>query len=221
VGVAAATIISQLLSVVLVLSVMLRTTDVYRLNIRDLRLDGALLLEILDLGLPAGIQTSLIAIGNLFTQRFVNLMGSAAMAGIGAAKKVDKFIGIIANSLGLACSTFVGQNVGAKQPERAFQGVRVCTLICFAAVTVAGAVLYIFAGAVIGLFTEDAEAIGYGADMVRVLVPLYYLQIVHQILSHSCGALGTPGLSWSWCSPAWWGSGSCFCTSACTCAPPS
>ncbi len=96
-GVAAATIISQLISVALVLAVMLKTTDMYQLCLRELKLDRKLLLEILDLGLHAGIQSSLISIGNLFTQRFVNLMGSAAMAGIGAAKTVDKFVGIIAN----------------------------------------------------------------------------------------------------------------------------
>ncbi|MDD7227174.1 MAG: MATE family efflux transporter, partial [Firmicutes bacterium] len=114
-GVALATIISQLLSVILVYYQLTHAHDVYRIDLRHLKFDSTMLKEVISLGLPAALQSCLISISNLFVQRYVNLFGSSVMAGVGAAKKIDKFVGLIANSLGMSTATFVSQNIGAKR----------------------------------------------------------------------------------------------------------
>lgn len=111
-GVAMATVISQFLSVMLVVQQLMCKGQLYQLSIRELYVDWRLLKEIVNLGIPAALQASLLSLSNLFVQRYINLFGSAAMAGVGAAKKIDKFIGLISQSLGLAIITFISQNLG-------------------------------------------------------------------------------------------------------------
>ena len=98
-GVGWATTLAQLVSVILVLRKMMKTHDVYKLEIRKLRLNQPILAEVLRLGIPAGIQTSITSISNMFVQRYTNGFGSSAMAGIGVAKKVEKFAGLSCSSL--------------------------------------------------------------------------------------------------------------------------
>ena len=144
-GAAVATVVSQLLSVGLVFRRMLCTRDVYRLELKDLKLHGAMLREILRLGLPAAIQSSLIGLSNLFIQRYINSFGSAAMAGMGAGKKIDRFVGMAAQCLGLAAATFVSQNVGARREDRAFRSIRTCCVLCTGYVLVVGGAVYALA----------------------------------------------------------------------------
>ncbi len=189
-GVALATIISQCVSVVLVFRKMIKTHDVYRLVIRDLKIDKELLLQVMNLGLPAAIQTSLIAISNLFVQRYVNEFGSSAMAGIGAAKKIDKFVGMIAQSLGLAITTFVSQNIGAQKTRRAFQGIRICLAMAFGGIAVPGVIIYFFAPFFVEIFTDSPDAISYGVSMITTMIPLYYFQSLNQVFSNAVRGFG-------------------------------
>ncbi|MCL1805254.1 MAG: MATE family efflux transporter [Clostridiales bacterium] len=189
-GLALATIGAQLLSVALILRDMLRTTDVYRLNPRELHIDKPTLLTVLDLSLPAGVQFAIISISNLFVQRYVNLFGSAAMAGIGAAKKIDRYVGIISNSIGSSSATFISQNLGANQNDRAFRGLRVCLMICGGAVLLMGVPTYFFAPVVIRVFTTNPEAMAYGVAMVRVMMPLFYLQSLSQVFTNAVRGFG-------------------------------
>ena len=99
IGAALATIFSQGLSVFMVYTRMIRTDDVYKLHpTRLMHMDKGMLKEIATLGFPAAIQSSLISISNLFIQRYINAFGASAMAGIGAAKKIDRFVGMIASA---------------------------------------------------------------------------------------------------------------------------
>ena len=139
---------------------MLRTDDVYKLHPKKLlHMDGHMMKEIAALGFPAAIQSSLISISNLFVQRYINSFGSSAMAGIGAAKKIDRFVGMIAQSLGLATTTFVSQNVGAEKYDEAYrQGYRShrAALLISMSVCVIGVLLR---AQLIGIFTDDPEVI--------------------------------------------------------------
>lgn len=190
-GAAIATIVSQLLSVFLVFWNMVRTRDVYRVIFRDLKyMDKALLLEVLDLGLPAAMQTALITISHLFVQRYINQFGAQAMAGIGAAKKVDKYVGLISNSIGLSLTNFISQNLGAGRRDRAFRGVRICLVMNAIAVAAVGTPVYFFAPVVLRLFTSDPQTLAYGAAMVTVMMPLYYLQALLQIFSNAMRGFG-------------------------------
>ncbi|MDE6589607.1 MAG: MATE family efflux transporter, partial [Oscillospiraceae bacterium] len=161
-GVAIATIISQFLSVTLAVRQMLTTNDVYKLIPKDLKIDGRILKEVLVLGLPAAIQSGLISLSNLFVQRYINGFGSAAMAGTGAAKKIDNYVGMVAMSLGQATPAFIGQNMGAKKPERAFRGLWTVVGLGFATIAVIGPVIFFNAEFFVRLFTKDAAAVAYG-----------------------------------------------------------
>ena len=189
-GVALATIISQLLSVILVYYQLTHAHDVYRIDLRHLKFDSTMLKEVISLGLPAALQSCLISISNLFVQRYVNLFGSSVMAGVGAAKKIDKFVGLIANSLGMSTATFVSQNIGAKRIDRAKKGIRITFVLAFIPVAIIGSLIYIYANRAISLFIDDKDAIYYGAMMIHTMMPLYYSQSINQIMLNTLRGYG-------------------------------
>ncbi|MBQ6680517.1 MAG: MATE family efflux transporter [Lachnospiraceae bacterium] len=189
-GAAIATVVSQLLSVVLVFRRLIRAEDVYKLKIRDLKIDRKLLLEILDLGIPAAIQASLIAISNMFVSRYINSFGSDAMAGIGAAKKIDRFVGMVAMSVGQALATFIGQNFGANRLDRAFRSIRVSILFNLVYILALGSVIFSFAGFFVRIFTTDENAIRYGVDMIHIMMPFYFMQSLNQIFANAVRGFG-------------------------------
>ena len=190
-GAALATIISQGLSVFLVYSRMLKTDDVYKLYPnRLMKMDRQMLKEIAVLGFPAAIQSSLVSISNLFVQRYINSFGSKAMAGIGAAKKIDRFVGMIAQCLGLATTTFVSQNVGAKRYDRAFKGIRTALLICAVYMVIVGTTVYTLAPTFVEIFISEAEAVRFGVSMVHVMIPFYYFQVLNNIFANAVRGFG-------------------------------
>ncbi len=189
-GVAVATIISQGLSVFLVFRQLMTTRDVYRLSLKELKINKEILLQVMDLGLPAALQSCMLSISNLFVQRYVNAFGSLAMAGVGAAKKIDKFVGLIGLSLGQASATFVSQNLGARRSDRAFKGIRTCLVMAFISVAVLGIPVYYNAGFFVNLFTTDAAAAAFGVAMVHVMMPCYFVQSVNQVMSNAVRGFG-------------------------------
>lgn len=189
-GVAFATILSQSESFFLVTRKMLRTDDVYRLVPQDLKVNVPLLLEILQLGIPAAIQSCLVTFSNLFVQRYINSFGTYAMAGAGAGKKIDNYISQITVSLGQSCTTYVGQCVGAEKYERAFKGIRYVIFINLVVYVCLAVPLYFLAPQAASLFTNNPEAISYAVTMMHTLLPLYFLQSFHQVLSNSVRGFG-------------------------------
>lgn len=189
-GVAFATIISQLGSVSMVFYRLIKTDDVYKVTLSDLKVDKALLLEVIDLGLPAAVQSSLISVSNLFVQRYINGFGSSAMAGIGAAKKIDKFVGLTSQSIGLSVTTFVSQNHGAGKLRRAFDGIKCCMAINFVMIAALGIPVYFMADTFVRIFTSDAAAIGYGVSMIKIMMPLYIFQSLNALFSGATRGFG-------------------------------
>lgn len=189
-GAAIATVVSQLLSVVLVFRRLMLANDVYRMNLRELRIDGRLLGEIMRLGLPAAVQMSLNALSNIFILRYINFFGTEVMAGIGAAKKIDKFLAMVGQTVGLSIATFIGQNVGAGKPRRAFMGLRGCLLLTFLYVAVVGGASYIFAPALVSVFTGEPGTAIYGIEMLRTMLPFFYLQSLVHIMANACRGFG-------------------------------
>ena len=191
IGAALATIISQGLSVVMVYTRMIRTEDVYKVYIHKLmKMDGAMLKEIAILGFPAAIQSSLISISNLFVQRYINGFGSSAMAGIGAAKKIDRFVGMIAQCLGLSTTTFVSQNVGAKKYDRAFGSIRSALIICAIYLVIVGTTVYAMAPTFVKIFIQNEEAVAFGVSMVHVMIPFYFFQVLNNVFANAVRGFG-------------------------------
>jgi Na+-driven multidrug efflux pump len=149
-----------------------------------------LLREIMDLGIPAAIQASLISISNMFVSRYINSFGSDAMAGIGAAKKIDKFVGMVAQSVGQAIATFISQNFGAKRLDRAFKSIRVALLFDCAYILAIGSIIYINAEFFVRIFTTDEAAILFGIDMIHTMMPLYVMQCLNQTFANVVRGFG-------------------------------
>ena len=180
-GAAAATTIGQALSFVLCMIRLIRTNEVYKVYIREIRFDIPLLKEIVRYGLPSGIQNSVIAIANVFVQSNYNTFSSIAVAGIGAYMKIEGFAFIPINAFVAAITTCIGQNLGAGEHQRAKQGARFGIIVCMALAESIGLLEFIFAKHLIGLFNSDPEVIAYGVRQIHV-ESLFYCLLA---LSHS------------------------------------
>ena len=112
------------------------------------------------------------------------------MAGMGAGKRIDRFVGMVAQCLGLATATFVGQNVGAERLDRAFRGIRVVLLVCFGYVLVAGCIVYLLAEPLVHIFTNDENAIAFGVSMIHVMMPFYFCQALNQVFANAVRGFG-------------------------------
>mgnify|MGYP002868853041 CR=1 FL=1 len=174
-GVAIATIISQCVSMVLVFIKMMRMDGSYRFSFKEIIMDWSLLGEVARLGFPAGLQTSLTAISNLYVQQYINSFSAVAIAGVGSAMKVDQFAGMFCFTLGLAMTTFIGQNLGAGRNDRAHKAVGVSALSCAVFVLIVCIPIYIYSPYLIRIFSPDMEVIMYGTGMLRVIMPLYLI----------------------------------------------
>lgn len=189
-GVAAATIISQLISVFITTIQMIRTPYAYKLILRDLKIDRILLAEILYQGIPAAIQSCLITFSNLFIQRYINGFGTHAMAGSGIGKKVDNYVGMITISIAHSTTTYVSQCVGANKYDRAFKGIRYVIYLNIAIIVIVAVPIYIFAEGITTWFSNDPKAQYYAVMMIHTFMPLYVLQAFHQILSNAIRGFG-------------------------------
>ena len=173
-GVALGTLISQALSSVLILRNLMRTKDIYRLELRKIRLHAAPLSMLLKIGLPSGLQSTMYNIANMVIQTALNSFGTDTMAAWTAFGKVDSFYWMISSAFGVAITTFVGQNYGAGKIDRMKKSVRVCFCMDLATALTLSALMYLFLGKfLLSLFTTDAEVLSIGVRIMQIIVPAY------------------------------------------------
>jgi putative MATE family efflux protein len=189
-GVAYATILSQFLSAVLVLYSLSHTDAPYGIRWKKLRIRKHVLGRILAIGLPSGIQQAVTSFSNVFVQSYINVFGSACMAGWSSYNKLDAFVLIPMQSIALASTTFVGQNYGAKKLDRARKGnsqALIMSLIITAALSLAAVLL---ARPLMRFFTPDEEVIAYGIRFVTIITPFYVLSCFNQIYAGALRGIG-------------------------------
>ena len=184
-GAALATVISQAVSALLCLVHLLRSKECYRLFLRKLGFDPFLLREIIRLGLPSGVQNSIIAFANVLVQSNVNFFGEMAMAGYGAYTKVEGFGFLPINSFTMALTTFVGQNLGGREYERTRKGVRFGVLTTVLLAEGIGVVIFLLAPQLIAAFDATPEVVQFGTDKARTAA-LFYCLLAY---SHSIAAV--------------------------------
>lgn len=182
-GVAIATILSQLISAVLTMLLLTRTRDIYQFTWKDMKIDLKILKRIFAIGLPAGIQSVITAFSNVFVQSYVNYFGSGVMAGWSCYNKLDQFIMLPMQSMSMAATTFVSQNIGAKQERRANNGTIITISLCVSITAVIAAVLFFFAAPAVGLFSQDPAVIQSGADFLRANVFFLLFNCVNHTLA--------------------------------------
>lgn len=181
-GVAIATIISQGVSAVLVMWNLMRTKEPYRVEIKNIRIDKRMMKRVLMVGIPSGIQQSIISLSNVIVQSNINVYGSAAMAGFGSYSKVEGFIMLPLQTTCMSATTFTGQNIGAKKYDRVKKGI-IQGMIMSAIYTVAvSLVLYFFGGEVLKIFSSEPDVIRFGQEAIGIIVPFYLTMTVHQII---------------------------------------
>ena len=174
-GAGVATVISQTLSAVLGVTRLCRSDRDYRLELRRIRLHRRMLGEILHMGIPTGLQNSVISLANLVVQSNINSFGAMAMAGCGSYSKIEGFGFLPITSFSMALTTFIGQNLGAQRPDRAKKGARFGIFTCMALAEGIGLCIYLFAPRLIALFNDEAEVVRYGTSMARTITPFYLL----------------------------------------------
>ena len=182
-GAAIATVLSQFLSAVLILTLLTRTRDVYRMSWRELRIDGAILGKIFAVGMPAAIQSVVTSFSNIFVQGYINVFGSDVMAGWSSYNKLDQFIMLPMQSMSMAATTFVSQNIGAGDDRRGDRGTVIAIEMTCGVTGVIALLLYAFAPGAVRMFSPDPAVIRYGVLFVRTNVFFMLFNCVNHVLA--------------------------------------
>ncbi|MBR5473841.1 MAG: MATE family efflux transporter [Lachnospiraceae bacterium] len=191
-GAAIATIIAQFVSAILTMRALIQEKVLYRFRWRKVRFHGALLQRIVEIGLPGALQNAVVSLSNVVVQSNINSFGDLAMAGCGAYMKVDGFAVLPVMSFSMAMTTFVGQNMGAKQYDRVKKGTNFGIIAGMVTIQTLACGVMFFAPQLINLFNGDPEVIAYGAKMARAMGPFYFLTAISQVIA---GALRGAGIS--------------------------
>lgn len=173
---ALATILSQFISAFLCLYRLTRKSpEDYRVYIKSIRFDMPTLRQIIANGLPAGLQNSIIALANVVVQSNINSFGKMAVAGSGAYAKIEGFGFLPITCFAMALTTFISQNLGAKQYERAKKGARFGIVCSVLTAELVGVFIYVTIPVLISAFNRTPEVIAYGTIHARTTTLFYFL----------------------------------------------
>ena len=191
VGAAAlATIISQILSMLLCLVRLLKSPEIIRLHINKIKIDKDILKEVISNGIPAGLQNSIISIANIFVQSNINSFGEMAVAGCGTYMKIQGFGFLPITCFAMAITTFISQNLGAGQHERARKGARfgvACSLILAELI---GICIFTFIPYLVKAFCTTPEVIRIGTMQARTDSLFYFLLAYSHCMAGICRGAG-------------------------------
>lgn len=188
-GAALATVVSQLISAALCFAQLLRTRASYRIRLSQIRFDFKMLRQIVQIGLPSGVQNSIISFANVIVQSHINAFGAMAMAGYGAYSKIEGFAFLPINSFTMAMTTFVGQNLGAGQKDRTRRGARFGILTTVLLAELIGVVVFLLAPQLVAAFDSNPEVIRFGVEKARTAALFYcLLAYSHSVASVLRGA---------------------------------
>lgn len=182
IGAGWATFWSQVAAAVLVTYNLVKSDRTFRLRIKKIKFHKDMLNLIFKIGIPTGIQTSVIALSNVLIQVKINGFGSEAIAGIAAESKIDGFIFVALQAIALAATTFAGQNYGAKKYDRIKEGVKVSMQMVLGLAIVLSVLGYIFANQLIAIFNPDPDVVRYGALSFRILATGYWIFGASEVL---------------------------------------
>ena len=189
-GVAIATVISQCISCVMVLSCLIRTESSYQLSLKKLRIRPAYLLQIFQVGIPAGIQSTVITFSNVLLQSSVNSFGSTAMAGYTAANNIFGFLYTSINSVSQACMSFTSQNYGAGKKKRMDLVLRDCLILTVVIGLLMGGGAYLFGPELLHIYTSDEAVIACGMEILLYTTVTYFLCGIMDLIPGALRGMG-------------------------------
>ena len=187
---AAATTISQAVSMVLCLIHLTKKGTIYQVRLRDLRLDREMLGQIFRYGLPSGVQNSVIGFANVIVQSNINSFGKLAMAAYGAYSKLEGYAFLPVTSFTMALTTYVSQNLGAGEYDRAKKGSRFGIITSLLLAELIGVLMYLFAPQLTAIFTETPEVIALGVEQARTISLFYCLLAFSHAVASVCRGAG-------------------------------
>lgn len=189
-GAAVATIASQLVSAVLIIIRLFKTKDSYQLAVSKLKLNLFMVMRIVRIGLPAGLQSVMYSSSNIIIQSSVNSLGTDTVAAWTAYSKIDSVYWMIISALGISITTFVGQNYGAGKMDRVKRGIYVCLGLSFLITAILSILMYAGGGYIYLMFTADAAVIAKGMEILHFLVPAFATYVCIEILSGALRGIG-------------------------------
>ena len=185
-----ACMVNIVLDVLLVVLTLLRSRQAYRLEPRKIRFYGNLLDRIVRIGFPAGLQSVMYSLSNIIIQASINAFGTDIVAAYTAYGKLDGLYWMMINAFGVSITTFVGQNFGAGKYDRMRRSVRVCLLMTFGATVLMSGFFLLLGEPLYRLFTDDAQVIALGMQILRLLVPTYVTYICIEVLAGAVRGTG-------------------------------
>lgn len=175
VGVAVATVISQMISCILVLRCLYKSEGSYQLRFSKLKINKKYMIQIFQVGIPAGIQSTVINFSNVLLQSSVNSFGSVAMAGYTAANNILGFLYQSINSVTQACMSFTSQNYGVGKYKRMDRVLADGMILTVAVSLIFGCSAYFFGNYILRIYTSDAEVIKCGLEILSITTVPYFL----------------------------------------------
>ena len=189
-GVALATIISQAISALLVTRALLNMEGPTRLFLNRLRIHPGKLREIIRIGLPAGIQSSVFSLSNVVIQSSVNSFGSVVIAGNAASSNVGNFVYQAMNTFQQAITCFAGQNIGARKPRRIVSAMKVCMFWAVSFGLVLGLLSCVFGTQLLSLFSADPAVIAAGMERQVIVCAPYFLCGMMDVMTGALRGIG-------------------------------
>lgn len=174
-GVAIGTVTSQMISCILVLRCLWKSESSYQLRISRLGMKGIYLKRIFQVGIPAGIQSTVITFSNVLLQSSVNSFGSTAMAGYTAANNILGFLYVAVNAVTQACMSFTSQNYSVGKLKRMDKVLLDCVLLSAGAALVLGVGAYAFGSQILGIYTAEEDVIQCGLEILSITTVPYFL----------------------------------------------
>ena len=189
-GASWATTISQTLSAVLIVVHLFRTKREYRIHLKRLRIHKKQMMRIVKLGVPAGIQSSLLTISNMVVQFYINGFGQDAMAAFTAYFKVENFMYLPILAFGQAMTSFVGQNIGAGQLKRVKKGVKIGLLLGVSCTIAVSTIVLLSRYYLFRMFNSELEVIQCGIQILMITAPVYFIYVAIEVLSGTVRGAG-------------------------------
>ena len=189
-GVAYATIIAQAVSAVLTLITLVRTNACVRLTTHDFHMHWDVLKSIFYIGMPAALQMTVTSFSNVFVQSYINYFGTDCMGGWTAYMKIDQLIFLPMQSLALAITTYVGQNLGSGRADNAKKGVRTALAMSMTATVLIAAIVMPLAPLLVEFFNDKEGVVWYGTLFLRYLTPFYVLCCINLIYTGALRGMG-------------------------------
>ena len=189
-GVAYAKILSQLTSGLIIFWLLFHSREPHSLSWREMRVDCGILKRVIMLGLPTGLQLAVTGFSNVFVQAYINAYGAASTAGWGVYSRIDAFVILPIQSMAMAITTFVGQNAGARKPERIRKGLRDCMVISLGLTVLIVTVIYAAAPFMVSLFNRDGQVLYYGVLFLRLNSIFDPLNVTNQIHAGALRGVG-------------------------------